>query len=454
MKQDLDTNSWELEEPCIPARSRLFSLKPLHLGTGQVESLTSYMSRLAQAHCVRPGDLISTEMCCFLNAGGSKSYLHSMSRRTEALNGLGEMALNFLYTLEAFTLRDDLASLSLLPWSFALTARGLMRRSKAWCPICYEVAKHQRVVCDPLIWSIDAIKICHIHRQKLSTHCSFCGKQNPQLSRNSLPGHCVKCGEWLGKAQPQSLMSEVDRDHMQQNVWIAQQVEDLLASSCHAVEQQHLSSISKAISLCVSQKADGNIAAFARMLNMPKNTVWGWCKGKVLPELTALLTVCHVVDMSLSQLLLRPEEILIATQSAHNSSISSMPSHQQRASSEFDESALKQLLTETLKDNPPSSMQSVARRLRIPTRTLRRRFPKICKNISLRYCNYRESLKAENIEAVCAEVHSVASQLYQEGLEPTRSRIAKRLSKPAYFREPAVADALEGARQELGLKHL
>jgi hypothetical protein len=62
--------------------------------------------------------------------------------------------------------------------------------------------------------------------------------------------------------------------------------------------------------------------------------------------------------------------------------------------------------------------------------------------------------KTENIKVACAEVYDVAFQLYQEGIEPTRSRVAKRLSKPAYFRESLVVDALEAARHELGLKPL
>jgi len=451
MKLDLDANSWELKKPCFPARSRLYSLRPLHLGTGQVESLTSYMIRLAQAHCVRPGDLISTEMSCFLNAGGSKSYLHSMSRRTEALNGLGEMTSNFLHALEAFTLRDDLVSLTLLPWSFALTARGLMRRSKAWCPLCYEDAKTQGMVCDPLIWSIDAVKICLIHKQELLTQCTSCGEQNPHLSRNSLPGHCATCSEWLGETQPQSSLSQIDDSQTQRNIWIAQQVEGLLAHSDNALDIGTPDALSRSMSNCISQTADGNMAAFARLLNIPKNTVWGWCKGKALPELAALLEVCSLVDVSLSQLLLAPED---KTFKAQTSALTSRSNRQQRASSELDESTLERLLTESLQEHPPSSMQSTAYRLKTSARTLRRRFPEICRKISSRYISYRDAIKAENIKAACTEVYDVAFQLYQEGIDPTRSRVAKRLSKPAYFREPLVVDALEAARHQLGLKPL
>ena len=61
-----------------------------------------------------------------------------------------------------------------------------------WCPLCYEDGKTQGVVRDPLIWSIDAVKICPIHKQELLSQCSACGKQNTHLSRNSVPGYCTK----------------------------------------------------------------------------------------------------------------------------------------------------------------------------------------------------------------------------------------------------------------------
>lgn len=43
---------WDIEPPSIPQPSRLFSLEPIGLNTGYVESLTSYVARLALAHSV------------------------------------------------------------------------------------------------------------------------------------------------------------------------------------------------------------------------------------------------------------------------------------------------------------------------------------------------------------------------------------------------------------------
>lgn len=43
---------WNLAPRALPPRSRLYSLQPMAIGTPRVESLTSYIMRLAEAHTV------------------------------------------------------------------------------------------------------------------------------------------------------------------------------------------------------------------------------------------------------------------------------------------------------------------------------------------------------------------------------------------------------------------
>ncbi len=53
---------WDLLPLVMPARSTLYALEPMGVGTAFGESLTSYLTRVASAHCVFPGDLIRTMM--------------------------------------------------------------------------------------------------------------------------------------------------------------------------------------------------------------------------------------------------------------------------------------------------------------------------------------------------------------------------------------------------------
>ncbi len=62
IKLDTIDELWELKPPTFSPRSRLFHLVPIGIGTPHVESLTSYVSRLAVAHSVPPGTLLAIEI--------------------------------------------------------------------------------------------------------------------------------------------------------------------------------------------------------------------------------------------------------------------------------------------------------------------------------------------------------------------------------------------------------
>ncbi|MBD1903897.1 TniQ family protein [Funiculus sociatus GB2-A5] len=53
---------WDLQKPAIPARSRLYYIEPIGVGTRYTESLSSYLTRLAQEHCVTFQKLVMGEI--------------------------------------------------------------------------------------------------------------------------------------------------------------------------------------------------------------------------------------------------------------------------------------------------------------------------------------------------------------------------------------------------------
>src|ERR1041385_4375542 len=81
-----------------PARSRLYSLEPIGIGTPQTESLTSYISRLAAAHSVRVRDLVIGELLAHIRptrrADGRQANLPGAFWRSETttLNGTRSLA--------------------------------------------------------------------------------------------------------------------------------------------------------------------------------------------------------------------------------------------------------------------------------------------------------------------------------------------------------------------------
>nr|WP_236116925.1 TniQ family protein [Hassalia byssoidea] len=51
-----------LQKSPIPPRSRLYNLEPIGIGTPYVESLTGYVIRLAEQHCITTRQLLLNEI--------------------------------------------------------------------------------------------------------------------------------------------------------------------------------------------------------------------------------------------------------------------------------------------------------------------------------------------------------------------------------------------------------
>src|SRR4051812_19964806 len=124
-----------IEAPIIARRSNLYHLKPVGIRTCDVESMTSYITRLAQAHSVS----VRTFMVKIIFPNYEREYLleHSLHRfwkeQTRALNGTVASAGDLVRILEILTQRNDLRFLTMLTWANVLPPRGLLRPKRAWC---------------------------------------------------------------------------------------------------------------------------------------------------------------------------------------------------------------------------------------------------------------------------------------------------------------------------------
>src|SRR5258707_9156811 len=104
----------DLEESLIPSRSRLYHLEPIGIGTPFVESLTSYIVRLAHAHCVEPRMLVVHEILPYLRELGR---LVSKPRSLLMINGMGSLASQWVQAVEELTLCRNLRFLTMLSWA-------------------------------------------------------------------------------------------------------------------------------------------------------------------------------------------------------------------------------------------------------------------------------------------------------------------------------------------------
>lgn len=189
----------------ISERSSLYSLEPMGIGTPYVESLSSYICRLAEAHNTSVSCLMKKKM--FPELKSCPSILEGRKGRVFdgfQVNGLGITTLDFVNTLEKLTFRTDIHNLTLLNFTalFPNNARKLIVRKKRWCPSCFrESYELGKILYEPLLWQLEDYRKCNKHNCILQSKCRKCKKEVKSFFlKTTIIGHCPFCNIFLGKS--------------------------------------------------------------------------------------------------------------------------------------------------------------------------------------------------------------------------------------------------------------
>lgn len=110
--ENIAYDTWDMTLPKNIKKTDLYYLEPVGTGTGHAESLTSYVARLAEAHCVLTGTLVAEEIIPVLG----KDYLRKIVNRggkgfsdcAVSLNGTGSGAADFINVISQLTQNNDL----------------------------------------------------------------------------------------------------------------------------------------------------------------------------------------------------------------------------------------------------------------------------------------------------------------------------------------------------------
>ncbi len=301
---------WQLALPLTPAPSVLYALVPVGVGTPLVECMTSYITRLAGAHCVFPGVLMRKVIAPFaensLGDGRGAAAMHIRDgKSTGAFNSTQQTASNAVRVLESLTRRGGLRLLTMLTWAKVFPLFGLIRPMRAWCPCCLEewrLADH--MLYEPLLWAIQAVKVCPQHDRLLETHCPMCSKTAPWLAWQSRSGYCPHCQGWLGSSETKQ------KEHEREGAWLhwcADQVGSLLALAPTTTNAPSRSRIEEGLPAILEQMSQGRKMTFARLVGLSPKMVGDWFYHQQLPSVENLLRVCFAVNLSLQDLLLEKQ---------------------------------------------------------------------------------------------------------------------------------------------------
>ncbi|MEN6348263.1 MAG: TniQ family protein [Syntrophomonas sp.] len=173
----------------------LYPLKPIGISTPLVESLSSYLSRLAITHSLKLIDLINRVL---LPIASIKAFNFDYMQACFII-GFSEKTEKLIQVLQCLTGQRNLETLTLLPVKDLISSRNLVKQHQSWCPTCYNEWRDQgHEIYQPLLWNLVPVKICIRHNTRLAEQCPFCGRKLSLMNRIHIIGYCTHCYKWLG----------------------------------------------------------------------------------------------------------------------------------------------------------------------------------------------------------------------------------------------------------------
>lgn len=180
----------------------LFNIPVGGHGSQDVESLPSYLCRLAYWHGISIGQML-TKVSYFSNKYtliDSQKVKFPTALKASDLLRHGKLNQELSQCLMACN-GVDLTGTSMPIFGTILTrSRGELVKDLRWCPLCLEEMVRNDL--DPyfkLAWQFNSINFCDEHKIKLQHQCPFCGSMQFCFPRKYKLDKCQNCGGHLFK---------------------------------------------------------------------------------------------------------------------------------------------------------------------------------------------------------------------------------------------------------------
>ncbi|NRR05506.1 TniQ family protein [Brevibacillus sp. RS1.1] len=425
--------SWDISIPQITKPSMFYSLEPIGLGTPYVESLTSYICRLAEAHSVRTGTLVLEEIIPRIQKYNSVRNRKALYRNSGAINNCGDEESykgSIVMILEDLCQRKDLSLLTMSIWRSYISLSWLHSTNRKWCPVCFEEWRKMRApIYEPLIWKIKCLKICPIHNTLLVERCTNkkCNKTNKHLGGNLNNGFCEHCNKWLGIEPDDDLERRnlnLD-DEFKYYEFISLNLIDLLTISQMQSGEQIKKTLHRNIIYLKEKIKNKNLGQEIRKVRAILNN---YVSSRSTLSIESLFFVCSVFGITMNEFI---------NQKIEKANFSKK--YEAKGQKEFIkkrkidwksvENTLEHILS--VKSDHVPSLKQISKDIGIDIAMLRDKYPGLSREISKNYLRYKKSMNIENKNNTKNKLQEAMIILHQSGVYPSANRVANEIGRPA-----------------------
>ncbi len=279
------------------------------VATGQVEALSSFVSRLGGRRSMRASNVVSTA----LKHAARKRNDITGSRHSYQLNGRSKGAVQTVTALKSATELKDLENMTLLPWQELIepAMHGVLRPHIAYCRDCVrsDRQRHETPYIR-LLWFISEVSSCPIHEVRLYDACLTCGERLPAIPWLTNLFFCMKCRKDVSEQKGTRFQGRPT--FLSQ--WISKELSKLLALTNGGGHRLKPGRLAESFRHIVDGHFDGSTAEFSHHFNI--GTVHGrkYCSGACRPTFPALLRMLYQLQISPVDLLLSQNNALQLTE--------------------------------------------------------------------------------------------------------------------------------------------
>ncbi|SDC56988.1 TniQ family protein [Paraburkholderia lycopersici] len=421
-------------------RSELHALEPIGLGTPAVESLLSYLCRLAVSHSV---SMVALSRKVASTMGWEISGRDDWSLAN--ICGMGDAANNWSAALSAMTGVERLDNLTLLPWRDVVSQLGLTNRSSRWCRDCFAQDKADgRLPYFRLAWTVNEVTGCPEHKTELVNTCPDCGRtEGRRKSAYVVPGWCSHCGAFLGAGGERAVATP-------EALWKANQVGAMLAMQptlAHAPEQDVLRST---IQHLITRLDNGKSAHFAERIGLNRATVHHWMKSGGCPGLSGHLRIASQTGLSLPKVLTGDISGWTPVSASVHQLALLFPEHGTRSTPRtLDCDKVRTEMTAMARLPTPISVAEVARRLDINLHGLYRNANREARVLSERWKQYMKRKGEQSIEQARSIVEAACLGMVADGQAVNLRSLKTRLTPEEFGKVQGAVYLLQEFRDEL-----
>lgn len=422
------------------------------------EGLHSTFRRICEKNQLSVGDVYAGIMAPQIEA--RKDRLAVMSNAAYFFDRGCSTSHRLIAKVQELTKLENLLQLTLAELTGLRGIGSLaVSHTRKWCGECYESDAESDVgAFDRLLWSINNVQACPLHRTQLQSVCSACGDGPfPILSGRDISGRCPKCLAWLGGFSVP--LNESKDDHSLYLYWTAKSFADLLDTPISRDIDARAGFIKVLKSLSI-EHFNGVYAHLASAIARNKSVISTWFAGRAAPSWEALCEISFVFQIPISEMLLgQTDAVAISTIRHLPSTVAKRLTQPRKLPEKRRPSDLQDLLTAVENGEITSlrSMSAIANRLGIHPREFYRLAPERAKPVAKLLAKRRSATRAIKQSArewaLRETIPRIVSDLINRSEGVTRRNVDKELaiaglpvnhSESAFIRElvqTAIANA-------------